>query len=169
MEAAFLVGVIFFGVVMWALMLWTGIALVDRRNPRNEFMTAIAWSLVQLMFVLPMLAASTGPRVVALGYSPALLIVLACWCTSLLLVLVAWYRIGILSAIAVVAAVVFGPFSLVSLLERLAVIAGDDHTVGLAILYGVPACVLLAWRANRRRGAQADPAPSLPAARVIRH
>jgi hypothetical protein len=168
MEAAFLVGVIFFGVVTWALMLWAGIALVDRRNPRNEFTTAIAWSLVQLMFVLPMIAAGAGPHIIALTYSVPLLVVLCAWCTSLLLVLFRWYRLDLLPAIAVVAAVVFGPFSLVSLFERLGAIAGDDPLVGLAILYGAPSLVLLGWRANRRRHAPPDPTVVLPHARIVR-
>src|SRR5438067_2424734 len=134
MEVAIFLGLICFGVVVWALVLWAGIALVDRHNRRNDFACALGWSLVHLMFMLPLLAARPGPHPIELAYSP-LAVVLGAWSVSLLLVLVRWYRLSLVPAIAIVTTVVFGPFSLVSMFGHVTARGGVEQ---LVILYGVP-------------------------------
>ena len=150
-------GGLVFAWMLWAVLLWGSIAILDRENAVNTFKSALGWSLVHVGLALAM----------SLTWFVSLLI-LAAWVTFLVRLLVHHYELGPVRAIGVIIVTEAVPY----LVEHVfAAVAGDSDARALAIVWGFPAAVVACWWWARRRARHGDSAAEparLPRARIAR-
>lgn len=157
LSATEFVGVFLFAWVLWAVLFWGAIAVIERHNPHNTF----GWALV----------CSTGQLAASLVIGQAGLlgiVLLLAWFVALVRVLLTRYELGLLHSIGVVIAVIVGPYFVSGWLVSL---VGASETGFVIMLYAVPIAILVAWRFLRRRALatlEAAVGPALPEARARR-
>jgi hypothetical protein len=132
---------VFVCVVRGAL-LWASVAIVARRQPRNRFASMLLWSAVIV-------------AVQQLGYfvfgTSAIVAIL--WCSALLAILVAYYRLGPLRALAALVLVVASWFGSMFVLAEL---LGRNHTAEYAVVTTVPLAILAVWIIAARRARRSE-------------
>jgi hypothetical protein len=146
-----LIGAILFAWVMWAVLFWSAIAILERHNPFNTFGWALVWSAVEL-------AVSVG--LAGMSYTGWGLAI--AWIVFLARLLLGRYELGALHAVGVVIVTVVGPYFV---FDAFVSFVGSSETRLMIALYGIPAVVLVVWKWPRRAS---DQPSNLPPARVTR-
>lgn len=149
------IGLLYFALVFWALVLWGSIYIVERANPYNRFGMAFVMSAgnIALSFMLSMLPMGD-------------VIYLVAALSLLLRMLMLFYQLGILRALAAAAITVGAPFVI---LPKFGEWVGFDLMRLYALCFGFPTAVIVAWvalRMRKPRYAEAGADEPIPQARV---
>lgn len=144
-------GELIFGIVVWGAMFWGAIYLLDRENPHNRFVQALAVSCVRVVvavFAAFSLFAGLGALVL--------------WLVLMIRILLNYYDLGIAKTIGVIVLMIAVPYAVMPVLVDW---VGDSELRATLFVYGLPLGILGAWLVLRHRAANASDA--IPQARVV--
>jgi hypothetical protein len=148
---------LYFGVVIWAGMLWLSIHLLERDNPYNKFLHALVYSAIRI-------GIDIAVGILAMGFFPALGLLVAYLIVGVRL-LVYHYELSIWKALAVIGLMVAMPFLLG---EQIQQFVGNSLVRAIIVIYGLPTAILATWVIGMYRNRYAKRPSNLPEARIMK-
>jgi hypothetical protein len=152
-----LASLLYFGVVVWAGMLWLSIHLLERSNPYNKFLHALVYSAIRI-------GIDIAAAILTLGFFPSVGLLTAYLILGVRL-LMYHYELSIWKALAVIGLMVAMPYILN---EQIAEFVGRSWVRLIIVIYGLPTAILATWLVGRWRGRYAKQPSNLPEARIMK-
>jgi hypothetical protein len=148
--------ILYFGVVVWAGMLWLSIHLLERNNPYNKFLHALVYSAIRIGIDIAVV-------ILSMGFLPSLSM-LGAYLVLGVRLLMYHYELSIWKALAVIGLMVAMPYILN---EQIFGFVGNSWLRMILVIYGLPTAILLTWVYGMYRSRYAKRPSNLPEARLV--